>query len=415
MGAEEQLSHRNRLRTIGAASKDGVYARLLQSLNSEKRVQGFTHGFYRYPARFSPEFVRYAIASFSRPGDTILDPFMGGGTTVVEALTLGRKVVGIDLNPLAVFVARVKSTPLSRSELESVRRKVMQVQEYPPRLRSKRLAVELKCLFRNVPWWIRNSILTILDEIGEIGNPRARAFLRCGLLKTAQWALDCKEIIPASQQFFEAFSTNMLLMCDQMEEYRTAVHFAGIPASQHVSRYRRLLPRSAADIDRDGRIPLDWLPFKLVVTSPPFPGVHVLYHRWQVQGRRETPAPFAILNEPDGHFPSFYTFAGRGRVEPYFDTLGAAYRSIASLLAPNSLVIQLVSFANPRRDVDRFLKTMDFAGFDECCLKDVGLGGAERLSRLVPNRKWYHRYRSGLQPGKELLLFHRPKRGQSIR
>lgn len=88
-------------------------ARLLQSLHSDKPVRGLTHGFYRYPARFSPEFARSVIEAFSRPGDIILDPFVGGGTTVVEALASGRKVVGVDLNPLAVFTARIKSTPLS--------------------------------------------------------------------------------------------------------------------------------------------------------------------------------------------------------------------------------------------------------------------------------------------------------------
>jgi hypothetical protein len=39
---------------------------------------------------------------------------------------------------------------------------------------------------------------------------------------------------------------------------------------------------------------------KLIVTSPPYPGVHVLYHRWHVDGRRETPAPYWIAGCNDG-------------------------------------------------------------------------------------------------------------------
>ena len=42
-------------------------------------VSGLTHCFYRYPARFSPLFVASAIEAFSQPGDTVLDPDMGGG------------------------------------------------------------------------------------------------------------------------------------------------------------------------------------------------------------------------------------------------------------------------------------------------------------------------------------------------
>jgi hypothetical protein len=41
---------------------------------------GHTHNFYRYPARFSPQFARAAVEAFSAPGDTVLDPFVGGGT-----------------------------------------------------------------------------------------------------------------------------------------------------------------------------------------------------------------------------------------------------------------------------------------------------------------------------------------------
>src|SRR2546430_1364438 len=80
-------------------------------------VAGLTHNFYRYPARFSPEFASAAIALFSKPGQLVLDPYMGGGTTIVEALTSGRKAVGSDLNELSDFVVRAKTTPLTKAEI----------------------------------------------------------------------------------------------------------------------------------------------------------------------------------------------------------------------------------------------------------------------------------------------------------
>jgi adenine-specific DNA methylase len=76
---------------------------LLAAIASKNPVSGHTHTFYRYPARFSPLFVREVIRHYSRPGEVILDPFMGGGTAIVEALALGRKVIGVDLNTLAHF------------------------------------------------------------------------------------------------------------------------------------------------------------------------------------------------------------------------------------------------------------------------------------------------------------------------
>ena len=72
---------------------------------------GKTHNFYHYPARFSPEFARAVIARFSRPGDIVLDPFMGGGTAIVEGLALGRRMIGVDINTLARFLAEVRTAP----------------------------------------------------------------------------------------------------------------------------------------------------------------------------------------------------------------------------------------------------------------------------------------------------------------
>ncbi len=67
-------------------------------------VEGYTHNFYRYPARFSPVFVRQTIETLTNPGDLVIDPFVGGGTTVVEALALGRRRVGADISSLATFI-----------------------------------------------------------------------------------------------------------------------------------------------------------------------------------------------------------------------------------------------------------------------------------------------------------------------
>ncbi len=51
-------------------------------------------------------------------GKVVLDPFMGGGTTVVEALRLGCKVVGIDLNPVAWFIVKTEVEPVDLKDLD---------------------------------------------------------------------------------------------------------------------------------------------------------------------------------------------------------------------------------------------------------------------------------------------------------
>lgn len=59
-----------------------------------------------------PSTARGAIAAWSKPGQRVLDPFCGSGTVLVEAMAAGRRAVGVDASPLAVLVAKVRTTAL---------------------------------------------------------------------------------------------------------------------------------------------------------------------------------------------------------------------------------------------------------------------------------------------------------------
>ena len=57
-----------------------------------------------------PRLARYAIERVSKRGETVLDPFCGCGTVLVESLLLDRNSIGFDINPIAVTLARAKSS-----------------------------------------------------------------------------------------------------------------------------------------------------------------------------------------------------------------------------------------------------------------------------------------------------------------
>jgi DNA methylase len=97
---------------------DDVQAALVAGARDREPARGLTHSLYKYPARFSPSFARSAIEIFTRPGDLVFDNHVGGGTTLVEALALGRDAIGIDISPLSEFVATVKTTIFDEPELE---------------------------------------------------------------------------------------------------------------------------------------------------------------------------------------------------------------------------------------------------------------------------------------------------------
>jgi hypothetical protein len=72
--------------------------------------------------RFSPVFAKAPIQTFTKPGDPVLDLYVGGGTTLVEALAAGREAVGVDISTLAEFVASVKCIVLSEGDLDTLQR-----------------------------------------------------------------------------------------------------------------------------------------------------------------------------------------------------------------------------------------------------------------------------------------------------
>src|SRR6266478_2080272 len=71
-----------------------------------------------HPARFASQLPSSLIVLLSKPGDFVLDPFLGSGTTLVEAQRLGRKSIGVDLNPIACLIARAKTVSSSFKRIE---------------------------------------------------------------------------------------------------------------------------------------------------------------------------------------------------------------------------------------------------------------------------------------------------------
>lgn len=79
----------------------------------------YTHGFHQYPARMHPEIATRLIEKYSANSKTVvLDPFMGSGGVLVESMLHGNNSIGIDLNPFAVLLSKVKTTPLDPKKLE---------------------------------------------------------------------------------------------------------------------------------------------------------------------------------------------------------------------------------------------------------------------------------------------------------
>jgi len=377
----------------------------INAIHDKSRTIGFTHTYYAYPARFSPSFARVAIETFTNVDDVVLDPFVGSGTSLVEAMALGRHAIGTDINPLARLIAEAKTTLLEDKEFEAIFHwldKVLPMSgigEHTRERESERGNIGYQ---KDVPDHLKFLIQDFLFELEDLSLSQQR-LTRCALLHTGKWALDCKTQFPTVDEFKNKFTVTLEAYKPAMDELRAAIF------QSTVNSKICILDVSAADLQESywqGKIHKKP---KLVVTSPPYPGVHVLYHRWQINGRKETPAPFWIAGQLDGKGASHYTMGSRGSKEDaiYFETLRKSFQRVYSLLDKDAFVVQLIAFSRLEQQFPKYLEAMRSSGFQEVNINIDGIDMPSPIWREVPSRRWYAEIQGDTSSSREVLLIHK--------
>lgn len=374
---------RFRLEALRAAALDSSYV----SLGGRRTAS--VHEFYRYPARFSPQFARAVIETFTSSDGLVVDPFSGGGTSVVEGQRCGRRSIAADINSLATFVTRAKTTLYSDSALDDV----LSIASAVPELPFERGEVlpnpwADEGYWRNISspetWRIRNLLASGIDKVMSLGSEDARVLGRCALLRTGQWAFDMREVVPSVDEFRLQLRRDIESMVEVSRAYRTEISRAwpdqaptiielGLP---EVATHSEMIAAGAPT---------------LILTSPPYPGVYVNYHRWKVHGRRETPAPYWVADRQDGHGISHYTMSARNRdsSRKYFEKLRAAYEGLVGLMSDTTWLVQMVGFNGGRPQFEQYLELMNELGLEEVLVSDLGTDDDGRLWRSVPSRRWW--------------------------
>tara|TARA_Y100001936_G_C16081049_1_gene677857 strand:+ start:228 stop:1400 length:1173 start_codon:yes stop_codon:yes gene_type:complete len=108
--------------------KFGRNAEEWEILDSSKKLQYFSHGFFRFFGKFPPPVAsRFLDEYFEKTDETILDPMVGSGTTLVEASLRNFNAIGTDVNELCVMIAKSKTTYISPKK---IRKCVDEFQKY---------------------------------------------------------------------------------------------------------------------------------------------------------------------------------------------------------------------------------------------------------------------------------------------
>ena len=172
-------------------ANQGNYKHRLVALLSEdldfhnQDSRSASHNFHAFPAKFPPQLPQKFIASLTNPGEIVLDPMLGSGTTVLETFLAGRKGIGFDIDPLALRIAQAKVTPLELPSLLQLANTIVD--------RAQQVALRHRDIVRQslnhrwdeetksfVDYWftpdVQIELLALIEEIGKIDNSSLRAF-----------------------------------------------------------------------------------------------------------------------------------------------------------------------------------------------------------------------------------------------
>lgn len=268
MALQEKLETETELNQVARA-----VARL-EKVDWDFRVRVVQHeveGVHPYPAKFIADLPGAFLDALPLPkGGLVMDLFCGSGTTLAEAQRRGFQTLGVDLNPIACLIARVKTSPLSPDVLRSAeiitadldRRKDVQVPIIP-----------------NLNHWFKAPIQLAL----------------------ARLMASIEAAPPAHQDFLRLAASSIIVrVSNQDSDTRYAAVEKSITAGDTREAFRRACQKlydalSARDYDLSEStvIEADLLEVNLesyrnrvgaIITSPPYPNAYEywLYHKYRM-------------------------------------------------------------------------------------------------------------------------------------
>jgi DNA modification methylase len=326
------------------------------------------HKLFCYPAKFQATVPQLIIEKFTRPGQCVLDPFGGGGTTSAAARLLGRNSVHFDLNPMACLVTQAKlSAPLKADVAELCEK----IRDESPWTDETLLTDDERKLFGRTVSAAANRIWAVLARSSQNKAAPVMGSLLVRFLKlVGRRDAQARRERPASEHVkwvlreFEAF-------CSQL---------SSLPQAEH-----RVFCRS------NHQMGLKAASIPLIVTSPPYPGVDIEYGEIQIQ-RRDLKRCFRstvgirVANLFFGGNPAKKELClGGDGDQDYFVNAENSLREMRRVLAPRGLCFIYCGF-----------KTQEQVGQYEALLEKAGFHIFERGSvnlskdRIASSRSLHH-------------------------
>ena len=346
-GPKRALTHvGGRVETEGAGEEAAKLAFALEVQPSTDKpddpTRAHVHGFHSYPARMHPVTAHRLLNAFVPQGGKVLDPFCGSGTVLVEAMLLGMRPAGTDLNPLAVRLAHLKTAPRTDNELEHLIQRAGQVAEFADDRRRAKAGATRRYPVADVAQF-EPHVLLELDSLAlgirELGRDHARADLELVLssllTRMSRRRGDTSEGT-APRRLAAGFVAKQF--------FGKARELAG-----RLREYRVLLPSAAqpapvvklADATKVAKLP--GAPFEAVICSPPYAATYDYADHHETRMRWLEMDPSEMRRREMGARARYSGLPAAAAAREWMGELRSFLSAMAGQVKPGAPVIVLIA------------------------------------------------------------------------
>ena len=152
-----------------------------------------THKYHSYPATMIPKLPELFINAVQSvvPVGSLYDPFMGSGTTLVEGIRHNINSTGIDLNPLAVLISRVKTRKLDSTKLAKQATKLFDnIDQAKALVNNDKLVINIP-KFNHIDYWFKPEVIIdlelIKEQINKVKDTSTREFFLLAFSSTVRY------------------------------------------------------------------------------------------------------------------------------------------------------------------------------------------------------------------------------------
>jgi site-specific DNA-methyltransferase (cytosine-N4-specific) len=295
-------------------------------------TQQHLHALHPYPARFIPQIPQKAIQSYSSPGDVVLDPFCGCGTTLLESVLAKRTAVGVDNNPVAVLVAQAKISKYSSKDLASIDKFVSNYEQTIKTIEPNKLVLPL---YENIEYWFAPKALkelgiikTVIEDLPPKIRTLALAVFSSIIVRVSNQDSDTRYArIQKCYEAGNAFKWFKSKMLDALSRLRSIYNLPRVEGKVYCQDGKNLA------MIKDHTV-------NLIVTSPPYINAYDYhkYHRHRIHWIGGN--PYSARDSEIGKHDTFTR--PNATPEKYFADMGMCFNEWVRVLKRNGHILIVI-------------------------------------------------------------------------